>query len=147
MSEKDVYKRQDENNVYFNGQNLADDNSEALFVGWNTTGDNSLYQIFPLTTEVRTTVPTTLYLLTEDGEEIEQRNMTLGLGDSVTVPTLENYAYQRAENYSTGDEIQMPYHADAVPEEGKLEIGLYYKHYPMVAITCQDEEGNPMRCV
>ena len=77
----------DENNVYFNGQNVADDNSEALFVGWNVSGDNSLYQIFPLTTEVRTTIPTTLYLLTEDREEIEQRNMTLGLGDSVTVPT------------------------------------------------------------
>lgn len=135
----------DENNVYFNGQNLADYNSEALFVGWNDSGENSLYQIFPLTTEVRTAVPTTLYLQTTEGEEIETRNLTLGLGDSVTVPTLENYAYQRADNYATGDEIQMPYHVNEIPEGGNLEIGLYYKHYPMVAITCQDEEGNPMK--
>lgn len=135
----------DENNVYFNGQNLGGDDSEALFVGWNVSGENSLYQIFPLKTEIRTTVPTTLYLMTEDGEEIENRNMTLGLGDSITVPTLEDYAYLKAEDYATGDVIEMPFHVNEMPESGDLQIGLYYKHYPMVAITCQDEEGNILK--
>lgn len=133
----------DENNVYFNGQNCTD-TEDALFVGWNNPGANSLYQIFPLTTEVRNTANATLYLQNEDGEEIEQRNYTLTVGDSITVPNLENWAYSNAENYATGDPIEMPYYVTEIPDED-IQIGLYYKHYPMVAITCVDEENNPLK--
>lgn len=133
----------DENAVYFNGQNVTD-TSDALFVGWNNPGANSLYQIFPLTIENRSTAEATLYLQTLDGEEIETRTQTLTVGDSITVPNLENYAYDHADDYATGDEIEMPFHITEIPSE-PVEIGLYYKHYPMVAYTCVDEQGNILK--
>ena len=134
----------DENAVFFNGQNI-DDSGYANFVGWDSEGANSLYCVYPLTTETKTSWTTTLYLQTTDGEEIENKTVTSVVGTVIDIPTVENFTFDHADNYILGDELELPYTFTEYPEEGYFEIGIYYKQNPVITLYCQDGEGNSIK--
>lgn len=136
----------DENNVFFNAQGFLSGQNYGKFVGWNAEGDNSLYVIHPIKTEVKTSIPTNFYYQDVDGVDIQDMRESVSIiGSEITAPTIENYSFVRAENYDDGSEIELPFKVTSFPEEGELNIAFIYEQYPLVSISLEDENGEVLK--
>ena len=134
-----IFYISDEAGIYFNGNNTSSTGS-AAFVGWGETGSNSNYMIFPLETELTSSFTATLILLDHDENEVgSTREQTIALGSIITAPEIENYSFDYAEDYDTGESIELP---DTVDVEGDVTYVLYYTKWPLVSTMCYDTEGN-----
>lgn len=139
----------DRESVYFNGQNLGSVAAGvAKFVGWNAPGENSLYSIQPVQTEVRNAFQA--HLMCSDalieGEIPDYEDVTIEatLGDVISAPSIRHYDYERAETFDeNGDlvDVTLPYTVEEMPE-GDMDFFLYYKPWPIVTITCKGEDGS-----
>lgn len=135
----------DENGVYFNGQELGNH-----FVGWNSSGSNSLYKLVPLTTNTVTTYPATVYFMDTEGEEIAdndgntQATYSVIVGDSITAPEIDHYTFKNAADYNTDDPVDVPYHVTEAPEDGEINLIFYYDGSLSMSLQKVDDEGNDL---
>lgn len=135
----------DRESVYFNGQNLGSvATGVANFVGWNAPGENSLYSIQPVQTELKDAFQAHLMCLDAliEGEIPGFEDVTIEgtTDDVISAPSIPYYDYDRATDYDE-NEFTLPYTVEEMPE-ADLELILYYKPWPIVTITCKDEAGN-----
>lgn len=154
-----LYYLMDENGVYFNGQNIGNDGT-AGFVGWNSSGSNSMYIIYLPTVEERNTLDVTCYLSNADGSGNYLPNIpelfpndvtddtsvtfTSAVGASFEAPSIEHWTFVNATDMDE-EPVELPY---VITEDdvdaGILELNLFYERWPLVTVTCEDEEGNEL---
>lgn len=127
---------QDENGVFFNGQDIHSERGHANFVGWNSPGENSLYRIYLPTVESKETVVLNLYHEDLDGNEIaESRTIEAIPGDSIQATEVPEHSFVKAINYNTDEEVEFPY----VVTDSDADLLLIYEVWPYLSIVVYDE--------
>ncbi len=136
----------DQNGVYFNGQIVGSDGT-GKFVGWNSTGDNSIYMFKTATVEDKSTLSGTIITETEDGIQVGEGSYDKEVlpGDSITAMAFEHYSFLKA--YDADDnEVTLPYHIndEVLGPDGTFYLRMIYAAWPEVTIQGVDEDGNEL---
>ena len=138
----------DPNGVYFNGQEYNSVTSTTgKFVGWNTTGANSIYMLKKATVEDKNTITGTIITETEDGIQVGEGSYDVEVlpGDSISAMAFENYTFLKAYD-GNDNEVKLPYHVtdESLGADGTFYLKMTYAKWPEVTIQGVDEEGNEL---
>ena len=138
----------DPNGVYFNGQ---ESNSitptTGKFVGWNSTGANSIYMLKKAVVEDKNTITGTIITETEDGIPVGESSYDVEvlLGDSISAMAFENYSFLKAYD-AEENEVKLPYYVteEDLGVDGSFFLRMTYAKWPEVTVTGVDEENNEL---
>ena len=138
----------DPNGVYFNGQEYNSVTSTTgKFVGWNTTGANSIYMLKKATVEDKNTITGTIITETEDGIQVGEGSYDVEVlpGDSISAMAFENYSFLKAYD-AEENEVKLPYHINEedLGSDGTFFLRMTYAKWPEVTVTGVDEENNEL---
>ena len=138
----------DPNGVYFNGQEYNSVSSTTgKFVGWNTTGANSIYMIKKATVEDRNAFSGTIITETEDGIPVGEGSYDREVlpGDSIAAMNFENYTFLKAYD-ADENEVKLPFHVteENLGPDGTFYLRMTYAKWPEVTVTGVDEENNEL---